>query len=176
MRALATAEPKPAGPIALVGETFADTREVMIEGVSGLLAIHPSSERPQWQRSRRRLVWPNGTIAQAFSAEDPESLRGPQFSAAWADELAKWRYPDACWDMLQFGLRLGAHPRQVVTTTPRPIPLLKRLIAAEADGTTVVSRATTARQRAEPCAGIPRAAWWRAITARASAGRSCWAR
>jgi phage terminase large subunit-like protein len=71
-------------------------------------------------------------------------LRGPQFAAAWADELAKWRYPDACWDMLQFGLRLGPHPRQVVTTTPRPTPLLKRLIAAEADGTTVVSRATTA--------------------------------
>ena len=144
VRALATGEPKPAGPIALVGETFTDTREVMIEGVSGLLAIHPSWNRPEWQRTRRRLVWPNGTVAQAFSAEDPESLRGPQFSAAWADELAKWRYPDACWDMLQFGLRLGPHPRQVVTTTPRPIPLLKRLIAAEADGTTVVSRATTA--------------------------------
>ena len=134
VRALATTEPKPEGPIALVGETFADTREVMIEGVSGLLAIHPSWDRPQWQRSRHRLVWPNGTVAQAFSAEDPESLRGPQFSAAWADELAKWRYPDACWDMLQFGLRLGAYPRQVVTTTPRPIPLLKRLIAGEADG------------------------------------------
>ena len=144
VRAIATGEPKPAGPIALVGETFTDTREVMIEGVSGLLAIHPSGERPEWQRTRRRLVWPNGTVAQAFSAEDPESLRGPQFAAAWADELAKWRYPDACWDMLQFGLRLGPHPRQVVTTTPRPIPLLKRLIAAEADGTTVVSRATTA--------------------------------
>ena len=143
VRAIATAEPQPAGPIALVGETFADAREVMIEGVSGLLAIHPSWNRPEWQRTRRRLVWPNGTVAQAFSAEDPESLRGPQFSAAWADELAKWRYPDACWDMLQFGLRLGAHPRQVVTTTPRPIPLLKRLIAGEADGTTVVSRATT---------------------------------
>ncbi len=144
VRALATAEAKPAGPIALVGETFADTREVMIEGVSGLLAIHTSGERPQWQRTRRRLIWPNGTVAQAFSAEDPESLRGPQFSAAWADELAKWRYPDACWDMLQFGLRLGAHPRQVVTTTPRPIPLQKRLIAGQADGTTAVSRATTA--------------------------------
>ncbi len=144
VRAIATAEPGPAGPIALVGETFADAREVMIEGVSGLLAIHPSWDRPEWQRTRRRLVWPNGTVAQAFSAEDPESLRGPQFSAAWADELAKWRYPDACWDMLQFGLRLGPHPRQVVTTTPRPIPLLKRLIAGEATGTTAVSRATTA--------------------------------
>ena len=85
VRALATADPKPAGPIALIGETFADTREVMIEGVSGLLRIHPSRERPEWQRTRRRLVWPNGAVAQAFSAEDPDSLRGPQFAAAWAD-------------------------------------------------------------------------------------------
>jgi len=73
------------GPIALVGETFADTREVMIEGVSGLLTIHAARERPVWQPSRRRLVWSNGVVAQAFSAEDPEALRGPQFSAAWSD-------------------------------------------------------------------------------------------
>jgi phage terminase large subunit-like protein len=144
VRAIATAEPKLPGPIALVGQTFADAREVMIEGVSGLLTIHHSANRPEWQRTRRRLVWPNGTVAQAFSAEDPEALRGPQFAAAWADELAKWRYPDATWDMLQFALRLGPCPRQVVTTTPRPIPLLKRLIASAADGTTVVSHATTA--------------------------------
>ncbi len=143
VRRLATAAEKPAGPIALVGETFADVREVMIEGVSGLLRIHPSWHRPEWQRTRRRLVWPNGAVAQAFSAEDPEALRGPQFAAAWSDELAKWRYPDAAWDMLQFGLRLGDRPRQVVTTTPRPIPLLKRLLAGEATGETAVSRATT---------------------------------
>ena len=85
VRAIATRLPKLTGPIALVGETFTDTREVMIEGVSGLLAIHPSCERPEWQRTRRRLVWPNGAVAQAFSAEDPEALRGPQFAAAWAD-------------------------------------------------------------------------------------------
>ncbi len=144
VRAVATAEPKPAGPIALIGETFADVREVMIEGVSGLLRIHPSWHRPEWQRSRRRLVWPNGAVAHAFSAEDPEALRGPQFAAAWADELGKWRYPDACWDMLQFGLRLGERPRQVVTTTPRPIPLLKRLVAGTATGETALSHATTA--------------------------------
>ncbi len=144
VRALATADEKPAGPIALVGETFADVREVMIEGVSGLLRVHTSRTRPEWQRTRRRLVWPNGTVAQAFSAEDPDALRGPQFSAAWADEVGKWRYPDAAWDMLQFGLRLGERPRQVVTTTPRPIALLKRLIAEEASGATAVSRATTA--------------------------------
>jgi phage terminase large subunit-like protein len=79
--------------------------------------------------SRRQLEWPNGALAQAFSAEDPESLRGPQFSAAWCDELAKWRHAEATFDMLQFGLRLGERPRQVMTTTPRPVALLKRLIA-----------------------------------------------
>ncbi|MFC7399676.1 DNA-packaging protein [Chelatococcus sp. GCM10030263] len=130
----------PAGRIALVGETAADVRDVMIEGVSGLLAIHPKAERPTWTASRRRLEWPNGAVAQAFSAEDPEQLRGPQFEAAWADELCKWRHAEETWDMLQFGLRLGARPRQVVTTTPRPIPLLKKLMG---DPRTVVSRAAT---------------------------------
>jgi phage terminase large subunit-like protein len=127
-------------PIALVGETLADVREVMIEGVSGILQLNESFARPQWTPSRRRIVWPNGAVAYAFSSEDPEALRGPQFSAAWSDELGKWRYPDACWDMLQFGLRLGQRPRQVVTTTPRPIPLLRRLIAAK---DTIVTRAAT---------------------------------
>ncbi len=131
---------KPTSPIALVGETFSDVREVMVEGVSGIRAIHRDEDRPNWQASRRRLVWPNGVIAQGFSAEDPESLRGPQFAAAWSDELGKWKNPDATWDMLQFGLRLGDDPRQVVTTTPRPIELLKRLAF---DKKTIVSRATT---------------------------------
>lgn len=131
---------KPVGRIALVGETAADVRDVMIEGVSGLLAIHARDERPLWEPSRRRLAWPNGAMAQAFSAENPESLRGPQFECAWLDELAKWRYAEETFDMLQFGLRLGDHPRQVVTTTPRPAPLLKRLLA---DPKTAVSRAAT---------------------------------
>ncbi len=126
--------------IALVGETAADVREVMIEGISGLLGIHPRADRPAWQPSRRRLEWKNGTVAQAFSAEDPESLRGPQFSAAWADELAKWRHAEATFDMLQFGLRLGARPRQVITTTPRPTALLKRLMK---DPAAAVTRAGT---------------------------------
>ena len=90
--------------------------------------------------SRRRLEWPNGAVALAFSAEDPEQLRGPQFDAAWCDELAKWPYPDAAFDMLQFGLRLGARPRQLVTTTPRPMALIKRLVA---DPRTAVTRAST---------------------------------
>ena len=140
VRRIATATPPLEGPIALVGETFADTREVMIEGVAGLLTIHGSWERPRWLPSRRLLVWKNGAIAQAFSAEDPEALRGPQFAAAWADEIGKWREGEATWDMLQFGLRLGARPRQVVTTTPRPVPLIRRLLAD--DGTAVTRMST----------------------------------
>jgi len=110
--------------IALVGESEHDVREVMIEGVSGLLALHEPGERPAWVPSRRRLEWPSGVVAEAFSAEDPESLRGPQFGAAWADELAKWRHAEATFDMLQFGLRLDERPRLLVTTTPRPIALI----------------------------------------------------
>jgi phage terminase large subunit-like protein len=119
---------RPVGRIALVGETADDVRHVMVEGVSGILAAHAQRERPRWLPSRRQLVWDNGAVAQAFSAEDPESLRGPQFEAAWCDELAKWRHADATWNMLQFGLRLGERPRRLVTTTPRPMPLLRRLL------------------------------------------------
>ena len=131
---------RPHRRIALIGESEHDVREVMIEGVSGLLRVSPRGERPVWTSSRRLLEWPNGAVAQAFSAEDPESLRGPQFDAAWCDELAKWRHAQDTFDMLQFGLRLGRRPRQLITTTPRPIPLLKRLIA---DPRTAVTRAST---------------------------------
>lgn len=120
---------KPVKRIALVGETAQDVREVMIEGFSGLLHVHPPHERPEWQPSRRRVVWPNGAVAEAFSADDPDQLRGPQFEAAWCDELGKWRRAEAAFDMLQFGLRLGPHPRQVITTTPRPTKLIRRLVA-----------------------------------------------
>jgi phage terminase large subunit-like protein len=126
--------------IALVGETEHDAREVMIEGVSGLLAVHAAHERPSWSPSRKRLEWSNGAVAQAFSADDPESLRGPQFGCAWSDEMAKWRYAEAAFDMLQFGLRLGSQPRQLITTTPRPTALLKRLMN---DAASVVTRAPT---------------------------------
>ena len=126
--------------IALVGESIAEVRAVMVEGVSGLLAIHAPHERPAFEPSKRQLTWPNGAIAQLFSAEDPDSLRGPQFGAAWCDELAKWRYAEKTWDMLQLALRIGPHPRQVVTTTPRPIALLKQLMA---DAATIVSRSRT---------------------------------
>ena len=131
----------PAARIALVGETEHDAREVMVEGISGVLAVHRRGERPQWLPSRKRLQWTNGAVAQLFSAEDPEQLRGPQFSAAWCDELAKWRQAEATFDNLQFGLRLGERPRQVITTTPRPIKLLRKLID---DPATALTRAGTA--------------------------------
>lgn len=131
--------------IALVGETEHDVREVMIEGPAGLMRSTPRSERPQYTSSRKRLEWPNGAVAYAFSAEDPEQLRGPQFDAAWCDELAKWKAPDAVFDMLQFGLRLGERPRQLVTTTPRSIALIKRLLE---DPRTAVTRASTHANRA----------------------------
>ncbi len=120
---------RPVARIALVGESAADVRDVMIEGVSGLMSVHRRDERPVWHSSRKRLEWPNGAVAQAFSAEDPESLRGPQFGAAWCDEIGKWKQDRATWDMLQFGLRLGEWPCQMVTTTPRPTQLVKQLLA-----------------------------------------------
>ncbi|MEP1218365.1 MAG: terminase family protein [Parvibaculum sp.] len=140
-----------AGRIALVGETLGDAREVMIDGPSGLRTIARADDRPRYEVTRRRLLWPNGAVAHVFSAGEPESLRGPQFDAAWGDELAKWRYAEAAWDMLQFGLRLGENPRQVMTTTPRPVPVLKRLIA---DRTTAVTRAATHANRANLADGF----------------------
>jgi phage terminase large subunit-like protein len=127
--------------IALVGETMSDVRTVMVEGASGLLAIHDDGERPLFEPSKRQLTWPNGAVAHVFSAEEPASLRGPQFTAAWCDELCKWRYARETWDMLQFALRIGDGPRQVVTTTPRPLALLKEIMA---DAATRVSRMRTA--------------------------------
>ena len=129
------------GRLALVGPTFHDVREVMIEGPSGLRALSPPDARPRWEASRRRLVWPNGAVAYAFSAEDPDSLRGPQFHAAWADEFCAWPKPAETLAMLRFGLRLGEDPRLVVTSTPRPLRALKALMAEPGVS---VSRAGTA--------------------------------
>ncbi|HZU88541.1 MAG TPA: terminase family protein, partial [Stellaceae bacterium] len=114
--------------VALVGPTALDARNVMVEGESGLLNIGPLSRRPVYEPSKHRLTWPDGAVATLFSADEPDRLRGPQHDLAWCDELAAWRYP-AAWDMLMFGLRLGADPRVVVTTTPRPIALVRRLLA-----------------------------------------------
>ncbi|MBX9592510.1 MAG: terminase family protein [Hyphomonadaceae bacterium] len=127
--------------IALVGDTIAQVRSVMIEGVSGLMSVYPPDKRPKLEVSKNQLVWDNGTIAQMFAADDPDSLRGPQFDAAWCDELCKWRRPEYAWDTLQFALRLGRWPQCVVTTTPRAIPLLKKMLD---DHATAVTRSRTA--------------------------------
>jgi len=123
----------------LVARAAADVRDVMIEGESGILTVSPPSFKPIYEPSKRRLTWPNGAIATTFAAENPDQLRGPQCDLAWCDELASWRYPQA-WDMLLFGLRLGANPRVVVTTTPRPRRFLRELAKAKS---TIVTRGST---------------------------------
>ena len=128
--------------IALVAETAADARDVMVEGESGLLEIHPKHERPRYEPSNRKLTWPNGTIAHTYNATEPDQLRGPQHDLAWADELAKWAKARETWDQLQFGLRKGENPQQIITTTPRPIKLLKDIIAGK-EGEAVVTEGHT---------------------------------
>jgi predicted phage terminase large subunit-like protein len=128
--------------IALVGPTAADVRDTMVEGESGLLAIAPNSNRPIYEPSKRRLVWPNGVQAAMFSSEEPDRLRGPQHGAAWSDELAAWKSAKDTWDMLQFGLRLGKHPRQLITTTPKPIKLLRELLKRAGKDVVVTSGTT----------------------------------
>lgn len=137
--------------VALVGETVDQVREVMIFGDSGILACSPPDRRPEWEAGRKRLLWPNGAVAQVFSAHDPASLRGPQFDAAWVDELAKWPKAQEAWDMLQFALRLGENPRQVVTTTPQNIPALKAILK---NPSTVVTHAPTDANRAHLAASF----------------------
>jgi len=123
------AESGAAERIALVAPTARDARLVMVEGESGLLAIASDARRPVFEPSKRQLTWPNGAISTLFSADEPDRLRGPQFDAAWCDELAAWRYPQA-WDMLMMGLRLGQNPRVVVTSTPKPVKLIRALLAS----------------------------------------------
>ena len=132
------------GRMALVGPTAADVRDVMVEGESGIMSICAPGDRPEYQPSRRRLVFPNGALAYCYSADEPERLRGPQHGAAWCDEVGAWRYPEA-WDQLRMGLRLGTDPRAVVTTTPRPTDLMRRIAK---DPGTVVTRGTTFDNRA----------------------------
>ncbi len=127
--------------LALVGATLNDVREVMIEGPSGLRTIADNEDRPTYQSSRRRLVWPSGAVAHAFSAEEPERLRGPQFHAAWCDEFCAWPRAGETLALLRVGLRRGSDPRLVVTTTPRPSAALRRLMAEPG---VVMTRARTA--------------------------------
>ncbi|MDB5541082.1 MAG: Transfer Agent terminase protein [Devosia sp.] len=121
-------------PLVLVGETIVEAIDVMVKGPSGVLRVHPPEDRPLLRGNR--LIWSNGVEALILGASDPERFRGPQFAAAWCDELAKWPKAEAAWDMLQFGLRLGDRPRQLVTTTPRATRLMKRLMGEPETATT----------------------------------------
>lgn len=123
----------------LIGATVDDARDIMIEGESGILAVCPDDERPEYRKSERKLVWPNGAISLIFTADEPERLRGKQHKKLWADEMAAWRYQEA-WDQAKFGLRLGSNPQAVVTTTPRPVKNVTDLVN---DSATHVTRGTT---------------------------------
>lgn len=116
---------------ALVGPTAADTRDILVEGESGILACAPATFRPVYEPSKRRLTYPNGSIQICYSADEPDRLRGPQHHYGWFDELAAWRRLQYAWDMAQMGMRLGEHPRICITTTPRPLPLIKELLKDE---------------------------------------------
>jgi len=138
-----------AGRIALIAPTHADARDIMVRGESGLLSVCWEGDcthagrwlgRPVYQSSMRRVAWRNGAVATLFSAEEPERLRGPQHEKAWADELCAWTYPRETWDMAMFGLRLGDHPQACITTTPKPLELLRELAADEG---TAVTRGST---------------------------------
>jgi phage terminase large subunit-like protein len=143
------AEVNPQARIALVAATYAEGRAVMVEGEAGLLAIAPPKQRPVYEPSLRRLRWPNGARATLYSAEDAEGLRGPQHSHGWCDELAKWPQAESTWMNLELGLRLGEAPQVCITTTPRPVPLLKQLLLRKA---AIVTRGRTA----DNAANLPR--------------------
>ncbi|KPL68925.1 ATP-binding protein [Erythrobacter sp. SG61-1L] len=144
---LEVARRDPAARIALVAASLVEARAVMVEGESGILASAPAGSRPLFEPSLRRLSWPNGAVAMLYAAGEPESLRGPQHSHAWCDEVAKW---DNCagramaaWDNLQLGLRLGDVPRALATTTPRAVPLVRRLLKEAQAGDGAFSRGAT---------------------------------
>ncbi|WP_088190051.1 DNA-packaging protein [Sphingobium sp. Z007] len=147
------AEADPQARIALVGATLGEARSVMVEGASGLLAVAPWWNRPAYAPALRKLTWPNGAVASLFGAAEPEGLRGPQFSHGWADEIAKWAGGEAAWHNLMMGLRLGARPQVLATTTPRPVPLVRALVAR--DGADVmVTRGRTAENVAHLADGF----------------------
>ena len=137
----------PHARIALVGASLAEVRSIMIEGESGILAVSSPEYAPLWEPSLRRLSWASGARGYCYSAAEPESLRGPQHSHAWCDEIAKWdnagERASSAWDNLQMGLRLGEHPRALATTTPRAVPLVRRLLNDEEAEDVAVTRGTT---------------------------------
>ena len=128
-------------PIALVGQTKADVRDTMLEiGDSSIMKVASPWFRPVYESSKRRLILPNDSICVIYSGDEPDQLRGPQHMKAWVDELAKFKYPQETWDNLEFGLRKGDNPQVICTTTPRPIKIIKDLIA---DKRTVETRGNT---------------------------------
>ena len=133
-------ESKAAHRIALVARTIPEAQSIMIEGESGIINISPPWNKPTYEPSKRKLTWPTGAFALVFSSHEPDQLRGPQFDAAWCDELASWEYPAETWDNLSFALRLGRRPRSVVTTTPKPIELVRTLIGSPG---TFITRGST---------------------------------
>jgi phage terminase large subunit-like protein len=143
---------KRAGRIALIAETQKDLEEVMVFGESGIWSVFPPHQKPKITKKPIRVEFHTGALAFGYNATEPDQLRGPQFDCAWGDELAKWRYARETWDQLQFGLRLGERPRQIITTTPRPIPILKEILAA---ATTVVTRGITSDNAAKSGRVVP---------------------
>lgn len=133
--------------IALVASSLAEARSIMVEGESGIIACSPPERRPIFEASLRRLRFPNGALAFLYSAGEPENLRGPEHSHAWCDEIGKWpqssRRAMRCWDNLQLGLRVGQRPQAIVTTTPRTVPLVERLLLGDSDGSVAVTRGST---------------------------------
>lgn len=138
------------GQIGLIAETAADARDVM---VAEIMRVFPKAERPTYTASRRRVDFQNGAYAITYNATEPDQLRGPQHDFLWHDELAKWRYARDTWDQAQFGLRLGQNPRQIVTTTPRPIELVKAIVAGQ-EGRVHVTRGRTMDNRSNLAAGF----------------------
>jgi phage terminase large subunit-like protein len=128
------------GRIALVARTAGDVRDTMVEGESGILACVQPDNRPNYEPSKRRVTWPNGCVGVCFSSEKPDALRGPQSHFAWCDELAAWKYLTETWDNLMLGLRLGLNPQVVITTTPKPVKVLRDLLK---DEETIATRGTT---------------------------------
>ena len=126
--------------IALIAETQKDLEEVM---VARILAVHPEGQKPSVRYKPVRITWPNGAVALGYNGTEPNQLRGPEFEAAWLDELAKYRHARETWDMLQFGMRVGNHPRQIVTTTPRATELIKAIVAGQEGKVAITHGKTT---------------------------------
>jgi predicted phage terminase large subunit-like protein len=146
--------------VAIISPTAADARDVAVEGESGLLNICPAWNKPIYESTKRRITWPNGAQASLFSAEEPERLRGPQFDFAWIDEIAGFdiNTQQMTWDMLNFGLRLGKNPRAVVTTTPKPTPLIQLLVkmAKEPENRVIITTGSTYENRSNLAAPFMR--------------------